>query len=406
MTKKLLHPDQALTFLKKRFRNQCRNWLDGDGQWPLTLGLSGPTEQDFLSDPKSVQNWVAAWRHWPQPSQVTWAPRKWSRAGEQTLPENLVVPSFEAAACLVGEALWWTLATGRQNVLRARWPQLSDVRLGRFVDELAQFSDDDFERLLRAIAWFEANPASGHYLRQVPIEGLDTKWLEQNRNATLLVELLARVRRAETVERDLYTACGLTRKPARMRIKVLCPLLRRLCGSLSDIEAPVDELARVPLAPRLVLIVENLETGIALPDVEGAVAIIGQGNAITQIAKLPWLTGLPGIYWGDIDTYGLVILSRARKVLPKLVSVLMDEATLRANESLWGTEPTQHLDAELAELTTEERTLFDTLKSNRLGTNLRLEQERIAWGEAMAALSLSMQGLQTAAPADGNPRNT
>lgn len=397
MTKKLLHPEQARVFLDKRFRNQSRNWLDGEGQWPLSIGLNGPTEQDFLTDPKAVQNWVAAWRLWPEPAQVSWSPRKWSRAGAQTLPDNLVVPSFEAASSLVGEASWWRLSTARQEALRTRWPQLREVRLGRFFGELAKFSGEDFARLLKALAWFEANPASGYFLRQVPIEGLDTKWLGHNRNASVLVELLALIRRSDAVERDLFAACGLRRTPPRMRVKLLCPVLRKVCGGLRDIEAPVEELANIPLAPSLVLIIENLETGIALPDVEGAVAIIGQGNAATQVAQLPWLKGLNGLYWGDIDTHGLAILSRTRKALPRLRSVLMDEATLRANESLWGTEPTQHADAELSELNGEEKALFDALKSNRLGRSLRLEQERIAWNEAMAALFQAIQGIDPTA---------
>jgi hypothetical protein len=34
-----------------------------------------------------------------------------------------------------------------------------------------------------------------------------------------------------------------------------------------------------------------------------------------------------------------------------------------------------------------ERTVFDALRSRRWGSNVRLEQERIGWNIAMAALS-------------------
>ena len=51
-----------------------------------------------------------------------------------------------------------------------------------------------------------------------------------------------------------------------------------------------------------------------------------------------------------------------------------------AFESLWGTESSP-IDRDLPRLTAGERALYDDLRDNRIGTHLRLEQERIgfAW---------------------------
>ena len=54
--------------------------------------------------------------------------------------------------------------------------------------------------------------------------------------------------------------------------------------------------------------------------------------------------------------------------------------TFLAFESLWGTESSP-IDRDLPRLTAGERALYDDLRDNRIGTHLRLEQERIgfAW---------------------------
>ena len=53
------------------------------------------------------------------------------------------------------------------------------------------------------------------------------------------------------------------------------------------------------------------------------------------------------IYWGDIDTHGLVIFDRARAALPSVSSMLMDEETLFAHRDLWGTEEVQSVESDL-----------------------------------------------------------
>ena len=98
------------------------------------------------------------------------------------------------------------------------------------------------------------------------------------------------------------------------------------------------------------------------------------------------------MYWGDPDTYGFFILDQARRVLPGLRSILMDEATLLAYRSLWGQEPQQCPDGELALLEPGERAVYQALRQNRFGPNVRLEQERLPWGLAVSALRQALEG--------------
>ena len=57
----------------------------------------------------------------------------------------------------------------------------------------------------------------------------------------------------------------------------------------------------------------------------------------------------------------------------------MDRDTFFAFEPLWGEEGAP-IDRELSRLSPEERALYDDLRFNRIGSNLRLEQERIPFG--------------------------
>jgi len=65
----------------------------------------------------------------------------------------------------------------------------------------------------------------------------------------------------------------------------------------------------------------------------------------------------------------------------------MDESTLLSHRELWAEEKKQHAAAELPLLTDTEQKLFQALKGNTFGQQIRLEQERINWDEAWNVLS-------------------
>ncbi|HVZ31067.1 MAG TPA: DUF2220 domain-containing protein, partial [Polyangiaceae bacterium] len=114
------------------------------------------------------------------------------------------------------------------------------------------------------------------------------------------------------------------------------------------------------------------------------------GAAVGTLAAIPWLRGVPAVYWGDLDTHGFVILDRARAALPNMRSVLMDEETLLAHRRLWSQEAEPHADAGLPHLTKPERAVFDKLRTNEWGQGVRLEQERIPWRLALDAVRAAL----------------
>lgn len=387
--KRLLFPEDIRESLKRRFQNQRRNWLSDRGDWPLVMPLGSPTERDVAEDVAGIRAWVTAWSGWHGAGEISWEDRHWPRLGSQRVPTGFSLASSEQVALVIGQQPQWNRACERYRRLIAEWPILAgDSVLPRYFDALADYEANDFERLCSLMSWLEGNPRSALYLRQLPVEGLDTKWVE--RRKSLVTELMRAVR-GEFEERDLFAVCGLRRPPHRIRVRLLCPNLRTTIGGLLDFEAPVDEIAALPMSASVALIVENLESGLALPDLPGVVAFMKLGVAVGILDAIPWLRGIDAVYWGDIDTHGYAILERARRVLPGLKSALMDKETLLSHRNLWVEELVQN-DAELPFLLDHERTVYEGLRSQTWGRNIRLEQERIPWASALKVLEMSLIG--------------
>lgn len=390
MPKKLLSPEAARDFLVRRFNNQHQNWLAGEGSWPLVVSLGAPTEKDIGEDAAGVRVWATAWQSRTGSGEVVFEERQFARLGRQRLPVSLNFESAATVASAVGQAKRWHMAAERHVQLVSRWSAFSQGKaLAARFDVLADYSAEDFERLVTLLAWLEANPASNLYLRQIPVEGLDTKWIEKRTG--LVAGLLRELRQVAGDSGDFHTLCGLRRPAHRVRIRLLCPALRAQVGGLDDVEASVHEIAALPIEPKSVVIVENLETGLALPDLPGTVAIMRLGNAVSALGSLPWLEGVKAVYWGDIDTHGFAILDRARRTLPQLQAALMDEDTLLAHRPLWAQEPTQCPHAPLEALHEPERAVYDGLRANTWGQKVRLEQERIGWDTALKTLLVSLE---------------
>ena len=378
-------PDSVRLWLLRRYASQHRDWLGAEPErhWPLTIPLGLPTEAEALRQPDAVRAWADSWRAWRGAGELRWVERRWRVLGVQTLPEALVLHGPDQATAWIGEQDRWRRALSRFTETTARRPALTRA-LARHYDVLADYSDSDFQRLLDLLAWLAAHPDSGLYPRQIPLAGMDSKWLEPRKS--VVAELVAASADGDAGGKDFHQLCGLQRAPSLVRMRVLDPALRVVIGGLGDISAPVESIAGIPWQPATVIIVENLQTGLALEDTPGAVAFMGLGYAVEALAATPWINTAACLYWGDIDTHGYAILHLARSRFPHLVSVMMDEATMLRFSTLWTEERSQHAAEDFATLTVEERAVYDALRKNTWGQKLRLEQERIGWDIAWPAL--------------------
>lgn len=110
--------------------------------------------------------------------------------------------------------------------------------------------------------WIASHPYSNLYPRQLPVSGLDSKWLDGRKG--LLTDLVAAIQEDSSSDLDFYQRCGLKAPPLLVRMRVLDQSLRAHVGGVGDITAPVDDLAGISWPVSHVFIVENLQTGLAM----------------------------------------------------------------------------------------------------------------------------------------------
>lgn len=375
-------PEQAIALLRARWRRHAGAWLDGGGDWPLRVQLVAPSERLASAHWAAFEAWRDRWRQQPG-GEVCWAERRWPLLGRQPVPEAWLLRDAASLADVLGESLRWQRARMRFATWTQRWPALA-ASLERQVELLADADDSEFSRLGDMLTWLLAHPRSNLFARQLPVAGLDSKWLETR--TALLGEWL-RMLTGQPRETDFGQVSGLRREPDRLRLRVIDPALRARVGGLGDIHSPFDELAALALPARRVFIVENKQTGLAFDDLPGAVVLMARGYAVDRLNTLPWLQAAAEVYyWGDLDTHGLAILGRLRGHLPQVKTLLMDEATLLAHRALWVTEPQPHHAETIEHLDAAEQALYRGLHADRWGVRVRLEQERIGWDVAWARI--------------------
>jgi len=374
-------PDDIRDIIKRKYQNKYRDWLketaSNNGSqvfWPLEINLDIPTEQDAFCQQDTVKAWINAWKSWQGKGDVVWTERHWRSLGIQTVPQIIILHEPADAVSWIGEAEAWSSVIERYKTLVQKWPTLIDV-LPKYYRILADYDDTNFHRLTGILSWICANPNSGLYPRQIPVAGIDSKWLESHKG--LVCVLVSAIQ--GTGERDFFKACGLKPQPQFIRMRILDPEIRSQLGGLGDICISWEEAANLGIKPTHVFIVENLQTGLAFEDLPGSVVIMALGYGVDILKNILWLHYARCVYWGDIDTHGFAILNRARTYLPSLETVLMDEQTLLAHRDLWVQEKEQSTSSELPLLTKSEYELFLSLKNNSFGQQVRLEQERICW---------------------------
>jgi len=392
----LKFPDDVIETLKRKFQKNHKEWLksgiccnvpesEQPGLWEaIEINLGIPTGREAIIQTDNVQVWINAWKSWQGTGQIQWTERCWQTLGAQRIPEKLLLNNPGDVVIAIGEEERWKNFINRFRLLIQCWPKLFKT-LPRYYNVLANYSESDFQCLCEILSWLSKNPNSNFYIRQIPVTGVDSKWLESHKN--IVADLVAVIN--DNSEKNFYKKCGLKPLPNLIRIRILDQKIRNKAGALYDISAPLEEIAILDISPAHVFIVENIQTGLAFSDLPDSVVIMGLGYGIDVLEAIQWIKNAKCLYWGDIDTHGFAILNRARSYIPKLDSILMNESILLKYRELWVEEKDQHAAAELPLLTEPEQKLYQSLKKNTFGQKVRLEQEKINWEEAWEVIRIS-----------------
>ena len=378
----------------KRVAADQRDWAAFGGEGALLeIPLHPPTEREALVDQTAAISWVRAWQaaggDVTAGFLVNWGGRQWPSLGAQSVPERCVLRGADAIAAFAGApaSREWSTLRDRAAVIQGAFAAraASADRLARAIRThwrtLQSLAEEDLTTLLLVVEWLAENPASGWRIRQLPIRGIDTKWLERHR--TVVESLHAAV--------TGRISLGLLDAPTLVRVRFLDPALRP--GGLCEVIAPVEELAALDIAPSVVFVFENLETMFAMPELPGAVVVHGGGYAAPRLGRIPWIHSGRVIYWGDLDSDGFAILHALRSSCSEVTSVLMDEKTLLAYRDLWVPEPKAAVGT-YSTLTAGEQRALERIRAEG---NVRLEQERIAWEFALTQLVMAAAATRLAA---------
>lgn len=376
-------PEEALAEVARRLGKTWSQVVDGAG-WAsdFRLGTSGLTGQRLASVWPETQQGALRWATWGAAAGdgVAVLSRPATVHGTtQPLPATLVVETIDVAARLVGGPWPERLAQARRrrDLLAARFPHLDDVPA--VLRTTAAYSDVDFDLLCRTSTWFAEPHAEGLTARQIPVEGLGTKWLAARESV---------VRRLAGLD-ALALEPG---RPSRIHLTYLDPAHLSAGGRRHDVATHGDD-GTVAYQPQVVVISENRDTAQMFPALEGGIAIEGEGRGARAVAGLPWVRHAAVLwYWGDMDADGLEILHGFRAAGLPVRSLFMDVASYERWER-YGVDhdhhgqpigPREPRDVSLLE--SEERDLYLALCSAEWTRHRRIEQERIPLADAAAVV--------------------
>jgi len=382
--------------------------------FPRRLKLRKPASRDLSEHFDAVRNWIRNLNTLPH-CRIETRTVKHPVLGENTLPHTVWVDSLDDAIALIGKT---------RDIKRIRTMQESlqqhDTRLLEWLGRRALYAltlSNNWDRLLLAHAWMKSHPDSGIYIRQVDLQGVDSKFIEAHRE--VLAQWCDLTLEPNTIHlayrgvRGFARRYGFLDKPVRMRMRSLdpaCSLVTQAGASdaiqgthvsgeqsmqanhqadapmaKADITMDVEHAAKLQPAHQFVFITENEVNFLTLPALPDSMAIFGAGYGLDSMASLQWLQNKTVYYWGDIDTHGFAILNELRLHVPAAKSILMDRQTLLDHESMWGSEPKPE-QRELSRLDQQESELLSDLLNDHHGHRVRLEQERIGFNYVQAAM--------------------
>lgn len=362
--------------------------LTGENLFPLDIPFRKVMAKEALERYADVRSWVNELREGSKERQgfgyvLEFAPVNHRQLGEQLFPGRVRFDSLPDLVRFIGKQRELDRFRELAEQTLTEYPTLRPW-LERYPFK-ALGSQAVWPQLLTVCRYFRQHPRPDRYLRALDIPDVDSKFVERHKR--ILRELLDLLLPPDTICQEVTTLSGsgferrfgLRYDEPLVRFRILDPALAGPQG-LTDLSIPLSRFLTLDPPCQRVFITENKINGLSFPQVSHALVIFGLGYGIQALKEAGWLEEKDLFYWGDIDTHGFSILSQLRGYFPQTRSLLMDRETLLSSKDLWVTEETaKRCLAELPNLDGEERQLYEALRNNSLGENVRLEQERIAF---------------------------
>lgn len=375
-------PTDLERWMARHFERWVSAALRGADAVTETFAISTPglTAAYLAENFPSIRAWGLSWQQAAdQAAGVSVECEDWPTRnfGRVRVPRSARVASVEDVANMLKRSAELSAARQRCASLFALDPRLE--LLADYWPAIVALPDADFDVLCRFVRFLPQSQPSRMRVREVPCEGMHSKFLEQNRG--LVAPILAALGIPGTAE-----AKGWAGKLGFVDDETTLFELRDLDGALlpyPHFALPASALAASPLrgsaSSRLIgtVIVENAATFRALPTVPGVIAIFGRGDAVRLLAAASWLVERPLLYAGDLDHAGFQMVAALRRAgLSHLETAFMDADTAMRLRPYWVEDTSRPGSANAYEgLTAAEH---GTQQLMAEGPS-RLEQERIAF---------------------------
>ena len=385
----MLDPSEIRSKALRQWNNGrvLRAWLGQEEFFPFSIPLGAPTAGSLLNEFPRVGGWKESVEsggkcHTGSGYRIEYREVNHRQMGRQRLPQKAVFDEAADLIAFIGKQREFQRFARLARDIRSRFPSLKSWIEAVPLKVLEQ--EGSWPRLLAVLDYFIAHPRPALYLRELEIPGVDSKFIEGNKR--ILSELLDRLLAPASID-DKVTGMarhgferrfGLRYDQPQIRFRLLDEVCAVPFGGLTDISLPLAQFSRLAPDCERIFITENKINGLSFPPVKGGIVIFGLGYGISSLRDVGWLQNKEIHYWGDIDTHGFAILSQLRSYFPEACSMLMGLAILKEHTPAWvREEKNKRFSGRLDRLTTEEQETYLALCENRLGENLRLEQERI-----------------------------
>lgn len=357
-------------------RSLARQWqrssvrlerLLNPASWPQSLNIGKPSARLFTDNIQAVLRHIESWRS-VNVGEIDWEP-----------------VSYRAGLSPISLPMRWHLRSPSEWIAASDDPRVSQeyARLEYLVEQV----DSAFHALLvaqrslwlrkpseevvataRLATRLSPGCARGRPLRLLAEHGVDTKFFE--RNASLLTWLLDERFGGAASEQGLTTFLDAFEESSHWVLVV--PLQPELLP-FKWLRLTTAELAETPLPGSRLLVVENEQCIHLLPEsLPDTLAVLGSGLDLQWLASAH-LAGKQIAYWGDMDTWGLLMLARARLHQPAVEALLMEQALFEQHSPVSAVvEPTKALDSAPLGLLADEADFYRYLLVQERG---RLEQE-------------------------------
>lgn len=329
-----------------------RQWQRGDWReqhllrnpqaWPLRLPIGEPGAHSFRDDSAALREHLRQWRAVATqgPGQVEWTARQY-RGGATPIdvPTHWVLLPSDCAAAFEQHAdgSGGAQASADYRALTSVLPQVDARFHALLLRRLALWRHLELAQVVtatRVTLQLEPGCAQGRPLRALALAGNDSKFFEHH--AALLTALLDVCFEGEASRQGL--TAFLDASPEGEHWVLVAPLAEGLLPFRRQ-RITTTDLQNCALPGRRILLVENERCLHQLPtSVPDTIAVLGSGLDLAWLSA-PWLQERSVAYWGDLDTWGLVMLARAYQHLPGLQALLMDQTSFDTYAHLAVPEP-------------------------------------------------------------------